>query len=93
MELASRKTKEAIVAARGMVYNSDAIGQNEGGRIFIYAQLCPELKQLRWKAKQKAKEMNWKFVWVKNGYLYAKKSEESSRPLIIGSETDLAQIR
>lgn len=93
VELASRKKRDEIVAVRGYsVFNKEVTGSNAPGKIYVYAQISPDLKNLRWKAKEKAKEKNWKFVWIKDGNLLAKKSELTSNVIKIVSESDLAKI-
>lgn len=49
-----------------MINNSD--DQNK----YIYIN-----RRLLWLAKTKAKEANWKFAWVRNGHIFAKKNENS----------------
>jgi hypothetical protein len=46
-------------------------------RIYINEHLTVFFKGLLWAAKNKAKECNYKFVWVKNGRIMARKSEET----------------
>jgi len=59
--------------------------------VFIYEQLSPYFKDLMWKAKQKGRDKQWKFVWSTGGKLWARK-DENSRPVRITSESDLAKI-
>lgn len=48
-------------------------------------------RRLLWLGKTKAKEHNWKFVWVRNGYIYARKNEKTS-PIIITNSADIESI-
>jgi len=91
-ELSSRVAREKIVSCKEHITNDDVIGDHTGGKIFVYPQISPELKTFRWKAKQRAKEVSWKFVWIKDGALLAKKSEDTRTTLKIFSESDLAKM-
>lgn len=59
--------------------------------IYINDQLTSHKRRLLWLAKIKAKETNWKFVWVRNGEMYARKIENAAI-LNINSETDINKI-
>lgn len=50
--------------------------------IYLNDQITYNNRQLLWIAKTKANEARWKFVWVKNGNIFARKKENSS-PIII----------
>ena len=45
--------------------------------IYINDQLTAYNRRLLWTAKTKAKECNWKFTWVRNGSICARKNENS----------------
>lgn len=73
--------------------DSNVINNNSFNNKFIYVndQLTFENRRLLWIAKTKAKEANWKFVWVRGGNIYARKTENS--PLFaINSTTDIELI-
>ncbi|XP_061402875.1 uncharacterized protein LOC133338785 [Musca vetustissima] len=67
----------------------DANGENNV--VYVNEELTAYNKRLLWMAKTKAKEMGWKFVWVKNGNIYARKNENSSFTIIHNS-TDIEDI-
>lgn len=46
--------------------------------IYINEQLTAYNRQLLWLAKTKAKDSGWKFVWVRDGNIYAKKNENTT---------------
>lgn len=78
-------------------YNNES-QQNENGNnnmrskyIYINDQLTPHNRRLLWLAKTKAKEANWKFVWVKNGNILAKKNE-ISHPILVHNAADIELI-
>lgn len=59
--------------------------------IYINEHLTPHKRQLLWLAKTRAKESSWRFIWVRNGNIYAKKNETSS-PIIIANTADIELI-
>lgn len=59
--------------------------------IYINDQLTFNNRKLLWLAKTKAKESNWKFVWVRNGNICARKTENSSF-IIINNASDIELI-
>lgn len=44
-------------------------------RLFFNENLTPTNRELFWKARSKGKEKQYRFVWVKNANIYAKKTE------------------
>lgn len=63
--------------------NDDMSVENQ----FIYINDCltPYNRKLLWMAKTKAKEANWKYVWTRNGTIFARKSENTLATLIKNS--------
>lgn len=59
--------------------------------IYINDQLTYNNRQLLWIAKTKAREAKWKYVWVKNGIIFARRNENSSS-IIINNSTDIELI-
>ena len=89
----SRKIKNLVTAKKKVkITNRQALNtENASERnVFIY-ELSPYFKDLMWKAKQKGRDKQWKFVWSTGGKLWARK-DENSRPVRITSESDLAKI-
>lgn len=37
--------------------------------VFVNDQLTPNNQKLLWLAKNRSREVNWKFVWTRNGYI------------------------
>lgn len=64
--------------------------QNDKNYIFANDHLTQYKRHLLWLTKNKAKEINWKFIWVKNGNILAKKNEISN--LIIRCISDIELI-
>lgn len=59
--------------------------------IFVAEHLSPANKTLHAAARLKAKEKNYKFVWVRDGRIYVRK-DENSRYLLINSTQSLDNI-
>lgn len=64
---------------------------NTTNYIFINDQLTPHNRRMLWLAKTKASESKWDFVWVRNGNIIAKKTENST-PIIIYNASDIEVI-
>ncbi|KAJ0175788.1 hypothetical protein K1T71_001384 [Dendrolimus kikuchii] len=58
--------------------NSSLIGiPGPKTQIFVAEHLSPTNKSLHAAARLKAKQMNYKFIWIKNGRIFTRKNEES----------------
>lgn len=64
---------------------------NDKNYIYVNDQLTAHKRRLLWLVKTKAKESNWKYVWVKNGNIFAKKNEISN-PIIFNNSADVELI-
>ncbi len=92
-ELTTRSKREKIIAIKNKQINcSDIVNSEDKNRVFVYAQISPELKALRWQAKQKAISSKWQFVWIRDFTLYARKSEKDRKIVKIECEQDLDKI-
>jgi hypothetical protein len=63
-----------------------------GGKTLIYEQLCPAVKTLLWETHMKAKEAEWKYVWVRNGKIWERQTDDS-RSFKVTSDEDLEKIK
>ena len=79
-----KKCKEAKLTINKLNGN-DA---NVDKRIFINDELTALNRNLLWNAKIKAKEHNWKYVWIKDGRILAKKND-ADRPIYIRKLSDV----
>ncbi|XP_074105187.1 uncharacterized protein LOC141531337 [Cotesia typhae] len=61
------------------------------GSIYVNEFFLPETHRLLLKTKEKAKTAKYKFVWARNGQIFAKKDENSER-LVINCESDLMKL-
>lgn len=71
--------------------NINKCENNNNNYIYINDQLTDHNRRLLWLAKTKAKEANWKYVWVRNGNIYARKIE-NERYIAINKNTDIELI-
>nr|XP_049707531.1 uncharacterized protein LOC126056909 [Helicoverpa armigera] len=55
--------------------------------VYVSEHLSPTNKMLHAAARQKAKELSYKFVWVKNGRIYVRKSVDSQYILIKNTDS------
>lgn len=100
----SEKAAPIVVELRSLVKKSQILkqkktklsikdivpGANDSTRVSIYEALTSYRKNLLWKAKNRAKETGWKFVWVAPGGMVKARKEEGSRISKISSDEDLA---
>jgi archaellum component FlaC len=88
----SQSVRDSIINKRKTIVTNDALFKNKNeNRLFICENLTQFNKSLLWNAKQKAKDKGWKYVWVKYGKIFAKKSDESF-VLKLENERDLDKI-
>lgn len=64
---------------------------NTNNYIYVNDQLTANNRRLLWLAKTKAKECNWKYVWVKNGSIFARKIENATA-IVINNAADIEAI-
>lgn len=67
------------------------IGAEKKSPIFVVEHLTAENKQLHAATRHKARELGYKFVWVRNGRIFVKKSEDSGY-VYIRDANALAQL-
>lgn len=89
------KKRELMSKLRGHRINANILNVDDNNQanqyIYINDELTPHNRRLLWMAKTKAKECQWKFVWVRSGYVYARKNENSSH-IIIKNAADIETI-
>lgn len=67
------------------------VDPNYGGAIYINEFLPTETYRLLLQTKEEAKQKRFKYVWVTNGRIFAKKDDVSDK-FVISSELDLNQL-
>lgn len=89
VKFASAQLKERWLGSRGklrVLVQAAAVP-----KIFFNENLTKQNRHLHWMVREKAKEKRYKFTWVKNGKIFAKKNEASSL-LRINRVADLDKI-
>lgn len=90
--------KDRVSRNRLLLKRKERIRSNEvaEGRkdnvVYINEHLTAYNKQLFWQAKVKSKELNFKFVWSKEGKIFIRKSERE-KAYRIRNEEDLTKIK
>lgn len=57
-------------------------GGNKKSPVFVCENLTPDAKQLHAEARHKAKELNYRFCWVRDGKVFLRKTESSGYILV-----------
>lgn len=92
VQFALRRKRNAVLEkGKRKRLTASELGFSESVPIYVNEHLCPERKRLLAQAIAKKRETNWKFVWVRDGHIYARKSENSAR-LRITSSIDLNKM-
>lgn len=79
------------IEAKSVNLDEESDDSNNPKYIYINDELTFNNRRLLWLAKTKAKEVNWKYIWVKNGIIFARKTDNS--PLfVINNTTDIELI-
>lgn len=88
----NRYVKEDLVAvARKRNLNISDIGYSSSSTFYINDHLTQHSKSLLSKAKSRAKEVGFKYIWVKHSKIMARKTD-SSPVFFIKNEKDLVRI-
>ena len=82
-QLRSRKVRDQIVANRetrvtnkNVLHRIEVNNKQGDNNVYVYEQLLSMYyKDLLWKAKAKAQENDWNYVWSSGGKIWAKKNE------------------
>lgn len=85
------KRDQFLEKARKMRLKNDLLGSECDDPIYINEHLCPAMKRLLGMAGARKREHAWKFVWVKNGVIFARRTEKS-QIIRINRESDLDKI-
>ena len=70
----SCKVKDSVFAAKKGKRDIKYSGNN----IYINEQLNPGSRKIFNMASAKKRELNWKFIWTKNGVVFLRKDEQSN---------------
>jgi len=89
----NRRQKDSFLKKAKAVRNmtNPKIGINSDSPIFINDHLSPENKRLFGMANRRRKENGWKFLWSRNGAIFAQKAEGAAVIKIV-DEASIQQI-
>lgn len=92
VQFAHRSKRNSVLEkARRMRLTASDLGLTAQVPIYVNEHLCPELKKLLGQTTSRKRECGWKYVWVRNGQIFARKAEET--PVVkISSSNDLPKI-
>lgn len=93
MKLRSPRRRDELLAAV-VKYNKNKekvnkLNSNDLGiagprsSVFVSEHLTPTNKYLHAAVRKRAKEANYRFVWVRNGRIFVRKSEEDANVILI----------
>jgi hypothetical protein len=91
VKLRSARCRDSLIAAvqtynrknSNERLNTEVVGiGGEKKLIFVSEHLSPDKKSLHAATRLKAKELSYKFVWVRNGKIFVRKSENAQARLI-----------
>ncbi|XP_077492078.1 uncharacterized protein LOC144102789 [Amblyomma americanum] len=92
VKFASRAARDKFLqSARKKRLSANDIGFSETTPVYLNEHLCPEYKALLGMAIARKKANNWKFVWVSNSKILARKAENST-VIHIATRDDLSKI-
>lgn len=92
VQFARRTKRDAILdkARKAKILGTD-LGLTGANPVFINEHLCPELKRLLGQAISRKREVGWRFVWVRNGHILARRAENTP-VLRITHASDVARM-
>lgn len=79
-------------ATRDMWLTKKTYLRESRSEVRLHENMTPRNKRLLWMARNKAAELQYRFVWFKNGKLFVRKFA-GDRAIRIASEDDLAKIQ
>lgn len=92
VRFSSRAVRDKVLqAAKKKRLSASDIGFSDTNAVYINEHLCPEYKALLGMAIARKKEKNWRFVWVSQSKILARKAENSN-VIHIASRDDLDKI-
>lgn len=89
VKFASVSIKDRWMQARGKLRHLASEGTP--GKVYFNENLTPSNRELFWLARSRGRERGYKFVWVKNGRIFARK-EEGVPPVRISRKRDIDLI-
>lgn len=75
-----RGKRDAVLQkARKTCTNRGSLGFAQASIVFVNEHLFPDWKKLLGQAVSKREDASWKFVWVRNAQIFARKDEASPK--------------
>lgn len=71
------KRDRVLASARVKRLTNEDLGLSDNAPVFVNEHLCPALKKLLGQAISRKRDIGWKFVWVQNGKILARKAEHA----------------
>lgn len=94
VKLRNRGTKDKILSGLRKTKGISTADVGHGGesrQIYVHEHLTPVNKMLLYKAKERATQLSYKFVWIRDCHIFLRKDEK--KPLIsVNSLKDLEKI-
>ncbi|KAL1468266.1 hypothetical protein MTO96_041604 [Rhipicephalus appendiculatus] len=84
--LQRQKRDGFLKSARSATLKCSDVGIDSRAALFVKEHLCPELKRLLGRATARKHEANWKYVWVRDGKIFARQADGSPRIRIQNGE-------
>lgn len=92
VQFRSRQKRDSVLEkARKSRLRNSQIGINDESPIFVNEHLCPALKRLLFLAGVRKRDYHWRYLWTRNGKIFARKNEGTDL-VRIQSESDLNKI-
>ena len=87
----SRTKRNEIYASRFKAKAIKAFPMDKMEHLFINENLTQRTKRLFWLTKQKAKKLNYNFIWTNNGQIYVRETVDSNK-IHVKVENDLNKL-
>ncbi|XP_072948712.1 uncharacterized protein [Epargyreus clarus] len=94
VRLARRAVRDQLIKAARVRRGADTAGLNlsaEPRRFYINERLTPINRHLFYKAREEGRRRGWRFVWTRNGCIFARRQPDSAR-YRIRSDSDILKF-
>lgn len=92
VQFKDREVRDRVIAKkREKIYNKDITNGKNDNLIFVNEHMTTHNKQMFWEARNKCRDMNYKYVWTKDGKIFVRK-QENERVFRIRNLEDLKKI-
>lgn len=92
VQFARRQKRDCFLEnARAARLKCSDVGFDSEEPFFVNEHLCPELKRLLGQATARKRETGWKYVWVQNGKIFARRMDNAPK-IKISCSGDVAKM-